>query len=105
LRTALDAIARQQRINLAPVIEADSLPLQKQLTAQEGLYTVLPLRAVWQEVQQGRLQAARIVDPPFQRTGAMAFAKAKGPSRAVTAVAGHLVRIVGEMAAEGMWRT
>lgn len=105
LRTALDASARLARIALAPVIEADSLPLQKQLTAQERLYTVLPLHAVWQEVQEGKLQAARIVEPPFQRTVAMAFAKAKGPSRAVTAVAGHLVRIVGEMAQQGMWRS
>lgn len=105
LRTALDATARQARIALAPAIEADSLPLQKQLTAQERLYTVLPLHAVWQEVQEGRLQAARIVEPPMQRTVAMVHAKAKGPSRAVTAVAGHLVRIVGEMAAQGMWRT
>jgi DNA-binding transcriptional LysR family regulator len=103
LRTALDAGARQARIALAPVIEADSLPLQKQLTAQEGLYTVLPLHAVWQEVQEGRLQAARIVEPPFQRTVAMAFAKAKGPSRAVTAVSGLVVQIVGEMARQGMW--
>jgi DNA-binding transcriptional LysR family regulator len=105
LRTALDAIARSERIPLAPVIEADSLPLQKQLTAHEHLYTVLPLHAVWQEVQEGKLQAARIVEPPFQRTVAMAFSKAKGPSRAVTAVAGHLVRIVGEMAQQGMWRS
>jgi LysR family transcriptional regulator, nitrogen assimilation regulatory protein len=105
LRTALDAGARHAHIALAPVIEADSLPLQKQLTAQERLYTVLPLHAVWQEVQEGKLQAARIVEPPFQRTVAMAFSKAKGPSRAVTAVAGHLVRIVGDMAAQGMWRS
>jgi len=105
LRTALDAAARQLRISLAPVIEADSLPLQKQLTAEEKLYTVLPLHAVWPEVQQGRLQAARIVDPPFQRTVAMAHARAKGPSRAVSAVATHLVQIVEAMAAEGMWRS
>lgn len=103
LRTALDATARQARIALTPVIEADSLPLQKQLTAQENLYTVLPLHAVWQEVQEGKVQAARIVDPPFQRTVAMAHAKAKGPSRAVTAVAALVVRIVGEMARQGMW--
>ena len=103
LRTALDAMARQARVALTPVIEADSLPLQKQLTAQENLYTVLPLHAVWQEVQEGKLQAARIVDPPFQRTVVMAYAKAKGPSRAVTAVAAYLVRIVGEMAQQGMW--
>jgi LysR family transcriptional regulator, nitrogen assimilation regulatory protein len=103
LRTALDAGARQARIALTPVIEADSLPLQKQLTAQERLYTVLPLHAVWQEVQEGKLQAARIVEPPFQRTVALAYAKSKGPSRAVTAVSALVVRIVGEMARQGMW--
>jgi DNA-binding transcriptional LysR family regulator len=105
LRTALDAAARQLHLNLAPVIEADSLPLQKQLSAQEHLYTVLPLHAVWHEVQAGELQAARIVDPPFQRTVTMAFAKAKGPSRAVSAVANHVLQIVRDMAAQGMWRS
>lgn len=105
LRTALDAGARQARITLAPVIEADSLPLQKQLTAQEHLYTVLPLHAVWQEIQAGTLQAARIVEPPFQRTIALSFAKAKGPSRAVAAVTSHLMHIVSEMAALGMWKS
>ncbi len=104
LRTALDAIARQQRITLAPVIEADSLPLQKSLVATERLYTVLPLHAVWSEVADGRLQAARIVDPPFQRTVAMALSKSKGPARAVTAVASQIVEIVEDMARAGMWR-
>jgi LysR family nitrogen assimilation transcriptional regulator len=104
LRTALDAMARQQHITLAPVIEADSLPLQKSLVANERLYTVLPLHAVWSEVADGRLQAARIVDPPFQRTVAMAMSKSKGPARAVTAVAAQIVAIVDEMARAGMWR-
>ncbi len=105
LRTALDTLARQQRITLAPVIEADSLPLQKSLVATERLYTVLPLHAVWREVQDGVLRAARIVDPPLQRTIAMAFSKSKGPARAVTAVAAQIVKIVDEMAHTGMWRT
>jgi len=104
LRTALDAMARQQRIALATVIEADSLPLQKSLVAQAKLYTVLPLHAVWNEVQEGRLQAARIVDPPFQRTVAMAMAKSKGPAKAVSAVAAQIMRIVDDMAQRGMWR-
>ncbi len=72
LRTALDAMARQQHITLVPAVEADSLPLQKSLVATEHLYTVLPLHAVWGEVAEGRLHAARIVEPPFQRTMAMA---------------------------------
>ena len=104
LRTALDAIARQYHITLAPVVEADSLPLQKSLVATERLYTVLPLHAVWSEVADGRLRAARIIDPPFQRTVAMAMSKSKGPARAVTAVAAQIVAIVDDMARAGMWR-
>jgi LysR family transcriptional regulator, nitrogen assimilation regulatory protein len=104
LRTALDAMARQQHLTLAPVIEADSLPLQKLLVAAERLYTVLPLHAVWNEVTDGRLQAAKIVDPPFQRIISMATAKAKGPARAVSAVAAQIVTIVDAMAQAGMWR-
>ena len=104
LRTALDTVARQQHITLAPAVEADSLPLQKLLVATERLYTVLPLHAVWSEVADGRLQASRITDPPFQRTVAMAFSKSKGPARAVTAVTSLIVEIVDEMARAGMWR-
>ena len=104
LRTALDALARQQRIVLAPVIEADSLPLQKSLVAEERLYTVLPLHAVWTELAEGRVQASRIVEPPLQRTVAMATARSKGPARAVSAVASRIVGIVDEMTKKGMWR-
>lgn len=103
LRTTLDALARQEHIALAPVVEADSLPLQKALVGQERLYTVLPLHAVWQEVADGRLQAARIVRPGIQRSVAMAFARSKGNARAVSAVAARIVAIVGDMAGKGMW--
>ena len=92
------------RFPLAAAIDADSLPLQKQLAAQEGLYTVLPLHAVWSEVQDGTLQAARIVSPPLQRRVAMAQSKSKGPTRAVSAVAAQIVAIVDEHARRGMWR-
>jgi len=98
-------VSAQHRITLAPAIEADSLPLQKSLVAKERLYTVLPLHAVWSEVADGRLQAARIVDSACQRTVAMALSKSKGPARAVTAVASRIVEIVDEMARAGMWRT
>ncbi len=104
LRTALDAMARQRHVTLAPVVEADSLPLQKSLVATERLYTVLPLHAVWSEVEDKRLQAARIVDPPIQRTVALATSKSKGPARAVTATVSQIARTVDEMAQAGMWR-
>lgn len=104
LRTALDAMARQRHINLAPVIEADSLPLMRALVETERLYTVLPLHAVWTEVADKRLQAARIIDPQMQRTISMATSKSKGPARAVSAVGSLIVEIVEDMARAGMWR-
>jgi len=103
LRTTLDALARQERIALGPVIEADSLPLQKSLAAQERLYTVLPLHAVWHEVREGTLQAARIVGPAMQRTVSLATARSKGPGKAISAVVAQIRVLVDEMAASGMW--
>lgn len=105
LRNALDATARARRIALTPVIEADSLPLMKLLVANERLFTVLPLHAVWQEVREGRLQAARVIDPTLQRTVSMATARTKGPGRAVAAVAREIVDLVDEMAGDGLWRS
>lgn len=102
LRTSLDAVARQRRITLAPVIEADSLPLQKGLVSTERLYTVLPLHAVWSELKEGKVQAARIVGPTLQRTIALATAKSKGPARAVSAVSALITRIVDDMTRDGM---
>ena len=105
LRTALDAMARQERITLVPVIEADSLPLMRSTVAEARLYTVLPIHAVWNEVEDGRLQAARIVSPEFQRIVSMTMARSKGPARAVSAVAAEIVAIVEDGARSGMWRS
>lgn len=104
LRTALDALARRHRITLEPVIEADSLPLMRSIVAEERLYTVLPLHAVWSDVQEGRLQAARIVSPGIERIVAMVHARSKGPSRAVSAVARLLVKAIEQQADRGLWR-
>lgn len=104
LRTTLDSLARQYRITLEPVIEADSLPLMRSVVAEERLYTVLPLHAVWSEVQDGRLQAARIVSPTIERIVAMIHARAKGPSRAVSAVTRLLIKAIDEQAGSGLWR-
>jgi DNA-binding transcriptional LysR family regulator len=103
LRNALDALARQQRITIAPVIEADSLPLFKSVVAEERVYTVLPLHAVAAEVEAGKLQASRIVDPPVQRAVSMVLRATKGPRKAVSEVAAQIVRIVDEMAGKGLW--
>lgn len=103
LRTTLDALARQERITLMPVIEADSLPLMRSVVAETGIYTVLPLHAVWTELRYGTLQAARIVDPTVERYVSMELAQSKGPSRAVTAVANEIAQTMEEGTRSGLW--
>ena len=103
LRTALDALARQERITLAAAIEADSLPLMRSGVAEAGLYTVLPIHAVSADVKQGRLQAAKIVSPPLQRVVSMELTRTKGPGKAVSTVAAEIAAIVAEGSRSGIW--
>lgn len=104
LRTALDSLSRQEKISLQPLLEADSLPVMRSMVAEAQLYTVLPIHTVWQEVKEGRLQAARLVSPGLQRTVSMELARAKGPARAVSVVAAEIQSIVDDGARHGMWQ-
>ncbi|GAB1575711.1 LysR family transcriptional regulator [Bordetella petrii] len=105
VRNALDGLARARKITIAPLIEADSLPLMKSIVAQERMYTVLPLHAVWQEVQEGRLSVALLRDPSMGRIISMALSRTKGPGRTVMEVAAQIEDLVREMGDEGVWRT
>jgi DNA-binding transcriptional LysR family regulator len=103
LRTTLDALARKHRIQLEPLIEADSLPLMRSVVASERVYTVLPLHAVWTDVEEHKLQAARIISPDLRRIVALSYANTKGVNRAVDAVTAMIVQSIHEEAARGMW--
>ncbi len=103
LRPALDALCRQEKVTPQPQLEADSLPIMRAMVAQARLYTVLPIHAVWDEVCDQRLQAARLVSPSLQRTVSMALTRAKGPARAVSAVAAEIQALIDEGAQRGMW--
>ena len=103
LRNALDGLARARKITISPLIEADSLPLMKSIVEHEKMYTVLPLHAVWQEVQEGRLSIAMLRNPSMGRVISMAFARAKGPGRTVTEVARQIEALAREIGAEGVW--
>ena len=87
-----------------PCRHRDPVPLQKSLPASEGVYTVLPLHSVWDEVAAGNLQAARIVEPSMQRTIAMATARTKSPARAVKAATTEIHTLFHEFAQAGLWK-
>jgi DNA-binding transcriptional LysR family regulator len=103
LRNTLDGLARARKIVIAPLIEADSLPLMKSIVEHERMYTVLPLHAVWQEVQEGRLGIAALRNPAMGRIISMAYARAKGPGRTVMEVANQIESLAREIGGEGVW--
>lgn len=68
LRRILQQTAHRKRVTLNVVMECDSIAAQKEAVARGGGHAVLGSNAVVQELESGRLQAARIVSPGIQRT-------------------------------------
>ncbi len=75
-RNALDETARSLGFKLEPVVEADSLTVQKELVASTpGLYSILGPFSMTAELQSGRLQATRLVRPDLTRHVTLALPK------------------------------
>jgi LysR family transcriptional regulator, nitrogen assimilation regulatory protein len=95
-RNALDETARGLGFGLQPVVEADSLTLQKELVAgSQGLYSVLGPYAFAEELRNGRLQATRLIRPDLVRHVTLAFrtrGKMLPTVRVVAERIQHLVR-------------
>lgn len=104
LRVLLDQLAKKKGITLTVAIEADSIPLQKQLSATSGCYTLLPVHAVAVEVDAGRLQAAQLASPGIVRTIALGTTT----QRPLTAACHEMTRLiqstVNDIADHGIWR-
>lgn len=87
-RTALDEAARSLGFKLTPVAEADSLTVQKELVANiPALYSVLGPYSMTAELQSGRLQAAKLVEPDLFRHVTLALPKQGKLSATCRAVA------------------
>jgi len=104
LRSTLDQLTRRKGISMAVAIEANSIPIMKDVVADGGGYTVLPLHVVIDEVQTGRLQAARIVSPGIERMITLCTTTSHPLSLAARTVAGMTRRIAEELADQGAWR-
>lgn len=67
LRQLIEATAASRHINLTIAVEADDLPLTKELVTK-GLYgTILPWAAMQQEVAAKQLSPIAFSDPPLKR--------------------------------------
>jgi LysR family transcriptional regulator, nitrogen assimilation regulatory protein len=94
-RQALDETARSLGFQLAPVAEADSLTVQKELVAQRrGLYSVLGPYSIAAELRDGRLQASRLVRPDLKRHVTLAFPRQGKLTPACKAVAAGVQALV-----------
>jgi DNA-binding transcriptional LysR family regulator len=94
-RHALDETARSLGFNFEPVVEADSLTVQKELVAQgRGLYSILGPYSVSAELRSGRLQASKLVRPDLSRYIALALPKHGKLSPACRVVANMLQQLV-----------
>ncbi len=94
-RQALDETARSLGFQLAPVAEADSLTVQKELVARRrGLYSVLGPYSIAAELRDGRLRASRLVRPGLQRHVTLAFPRQGKLTPACKAVAGGIQALV-----------
>ncbi|MDO8768251.1 MAG: LysR family transcriptional regulator [Burkholderiaceae bacterium] len=103
LRSVLEHTARKCQIRLNPVIEANSIPVQLELVATGGCYTIIPYFAVAKKVQEGILQASLIGDPSIDRSLTLAMTTQRPISLAAREV-GRLVRqIVEELRDTDVW--
>lgn len=94
-RAMLDETAHSKGFSLQAEIEADSLRLQKELTtAHGGLYAILGSFSIDAEMREGRLAAARIVNPDLERHVTLAMARQGQLTAAGRIVAGLIRDIV-----------
>jgi DNA-binding transcriptional LysR family regulator len=98
LRVILDQVARKKGVNLSIVMEANSMPIQKDIVAEGGVYTVLAGYAAAKEVRDGTLQLSRIVNPGIERIVTLGMTSNRPASLATREVSRLICRIVDEMA-------
>lgn len=103
LRTRLENVASEQAIKLAVVAEAEALQILKDIVASGAAHTVLIEQAVRWEVESGRLQAARLVNPNMHRSITVAMSNARPATRAAREVLKETLSILNAQVRKGMW--
>lgn len=103
LRQIIEAEARRRGLPLQVVVEADDLPVLKELALKGLGCTILPRAAVHAEVSAGRLCAAPIIEPHLSRKLVVAEPLGRRPSNAVRRFAAALREEVGMMVRAGLW--
>lgn len=104
LRELAEGLAANGNTGLKIEIECDgSTSITKNLV-QAGIgCTILPLATVADEVAQGRLQAARLVDPVVSREIAIATARNRPPVIGQWDILQSIRQVISEQVTQGNW--
>lgn len=92
----LEHWASRRGIRLDIRLECDSLNLQKRLVAAGGVYAIVGMSAIHDEVARGELQAARIVQPSLDRNIVLRLSSHAAATQACEVVYGVVRRHVKE---------
>jgi LysR family transcriptional regulator, nitrogen assimilation regulatory protein len=92
LRMVLDQIAAKMQITLTIALEADSIPIQKNMVAEGVAYAILGAPAIGREAENGILRSSRIVDPNIRRNAALTMTTSRPPTLAMRTVASMVER-------------
>jgi len=87
LRIVLDQIAARMQITLTIALEADSVPIQKNMVAEGAAYAILGAPAIAREAEHGTLRSSRIVDPFIRRNAVLTMTTTRPPTLAMRTVA------------------
>lgn len=97
LRVTLDDLAKARGFTLEVALEADSLPIQKDMILDGGAYAILGPQAILREREGKLLRASRIVDPPISRTAILATSGQRPYTGAMRVVAKALEPLMMEV--------
>lgn len=103
MRAIFQRCAAEAGIQLRVRIEVDSLSAMKDLVRGGYGETLLPLAPIHQDIVEGRLTAAPLVDPVPTRRMALSFPGDRPASRAAQFAASEIVRIVADRVSRGVW--
>lgn len=104
LRDLIDRNARAAGLSLRVQTEIDALPQIKKLVELGSGVSILSLAAVHDELREGRLAAARIVEPTIQRSVHLVRNPGQLVTRASLEVEALLLDVMRTLVQRGLWQ-
>lgn len=103
LRSLVETAARSQETELNVVAETNTMSVQKRLVLDGHGYTILPSIAVADDVDQGNLAAAPVVDPVLVRRIVLALPATRAVPNSVRCVMTELIECAREAVLHNRW--